>query len=246
MAKSGNFKSIGIGRIQTSWNVLGIFAGWGAGWVCNTSQIHCTHYYKLSPLILTKCFSYVNLYLYRKSDTFNKIGIWCKMSSCQIKNIKNNLHTVSRSVQHFPHQSCSIFTNKWLKTSSNPPPQSGSNLPPPTPRTSSNMVSALMSGWMAVSCPPRRSCVMPGWRTKKKRAGRNATEPAHQGNHLLRNPSCGRQCLLFTTPYGTVCTLTMFTVNMLLTVSTKVKLYSYSPFLTQVISTLVQKKEERK
>lgn len=75
MAKSGNFKSVGIGRIQTSWNVLGIFAGW----VCNTSQIHCTHYYKLSPLILTKCFSYVNLYLYRKSDTFNKIGIWCKI-----------------------------------------------------------------------------------------------------------------------------------------------------------------------
>lgn len=62
----------------------------------------------------------------------------------------------------------------WLKTSSNPPPQSGSNLPPPTPRTSSNMVSALMSGWMAVSCPPRRSCVMPGWHRKKKKKKKRA------------------------------------------------------------------------
>lgn len=63
-----------------------------------------------------------------------------------------------------------------------------------------------MSGWMAVSCPPWRSCVMPGWHTKKKgRGGRRiAIETAHPGNHLLQNPSCGIQHLLFTAPYGTV------------------------------------------
>lgn len=95
-----------------------------------------------------------------------------------------------------PEQSCSIFffVNQGLKTSSNPPPQSGSNLPP-TPRTSSYMMCALMSGWMAVSCPPRRSCMMPGW---QKRAGDITTEPAHPGNHLLWNSSCERQSLLFT------------------------------------------------
>lgn len=81
------------------------------------------------------------------------------------------------------------------------------------------MVAALMSGWMAVSCPPRRSCVMPGWHTQKKRARRIAIEPAHPGNHLLWNSSCGRRHLLFTSPYGTVCTPTTVTPNMLLTVN---------------------------
>lgn len=81
------------------------------------------------------------------------------------KTIKTkNIHATSGSDQFF-----SCFTNQWSKTSSNPAPQSGSNLLPPTPRTNSSMVAALMSGWMAVSCPPRRSCVMQGWHTLKKK-----------------------------------------------------------------------------
>lgn len=90
------------------------------------------------------------------------------------------------------------------------------------------MVSALMSGWMAVSCPPWSSCMMPGWHTHKKRAGRIATEPTHPGNHLLRNSSCGRQHLLFTAPYGTVCTPTTVTANMLLTVNCSLFVQSHS------------------
>lgn len=135
----------------------------------------------------------------------------------------NKYHSARVKVQHYPWTVLFhffFFVNQGLKTSSNPPPQSGSNLPPPTPRTSSYMMCALMSGWMAVSCPPRRSCMMPGW---QKRAGDITTEPAHPGNHLLWNSSCERQSLLFTAtphphpPSVTVCKPTCVTVNTLLT-----------------------------
>lgn len=79
---------------------------------------------------------------------------------------------------------------KWFKTSMNfLPPKSASNPSPPTLRTSCGTVSVQMSGWTAVSCPPWRSCVITGWQ-KNGQEGL-PPQPAHPGNHLLRNASCG-------------------------------------------------------
>jgi len=95
----------------------------------------------------------------------------------QIFKMKTNLQTSPWKVQHFPHQSCSIFTNQRLinilKSSIlnlvliGLHPHRG----PASPRCQRRWVGE------CVSCPLRRTCGMPGWHTHTlwKRARRIAT-----------------------------------------------------------------------
>lgn len=116
---------------------------------------------------------------------------------------------------------CKSMIENILKSST---PQSASNLPPPKDKLQHSVCA---DEWV-------NGCQLPSTKklhdTRVTKKGQEGLPPSphSQATICSKNPSCGRQCLLLTAPYGTVCKPTTVTVNMLLTVNQSLFAQSHS------------------